>query len=416
MSEPPPSPYGSARDLPSYQEMSRQIHGIRLLTKPLTPEVQAGVTMARQQLEHLFDVVDRFYERLGPRHWIYHEWLNPETVEEVLSQTKTGEEAEQRLIELYRDKVKAGFWTRRLQSVDGLRERFHQIERAREHYEADRFDSTVLHLITVMDGFVNDFDPGRRRGLSARKPEEMVAWDSVVGHHMGLTHALKTYDKTIKKRKDEEVWELHRHGIVHGTITRFDNVVVATKAWNMLFAVVDWAEATTKSRQPEEPVRTIEELARELIEKVRETSRLRKRLDQWKPTRVTAADHDFDEFEVHALTTEFLNTWRDENFGGMARFPSRRFEKGLSDKQIAGRLRGLFEHTHLTAFQVTELENDTPTSWLARGSATVDGQTQPFELRWTITEPDGTPAFDSDSARPYLVYCDPYSLWIRPTG
>ncbi len=79
----------------------------------------------------------------------------------------------------------------------------------------------------------------------------MTAWDSVVGHHMGLTNALTAYDKTIKKRVDEEVSELHRHGIVHGTITRFDNVVVATKAWNMLFALADWAAATRKARQPE---------------------------------------------------------------------------------------------------------------------------------------------------------------------
>ena len=81
----------------------------------------------------------------------------------------------------------------------------------------------------------------------------MTAWDSVVGHHLGLTNALKAYKKTFKKRVDEEVYDLHRHGIVHGTITRFDNVVVATKAWNMLFAVVDWAAATGKARQPEAP-------------------------------------------------------------------------------------------------------------------------------------------------------------------
>ena len=211
----------------------------------------------------------------------------------------------------------------------------------------------------------------------------------------------------MKKRVDEEVYELHRHGIVHGSITRFDNVVVATKAWNMLFAVVDWSEATTKSRQPEEPEPTLGEVFRTMGE----NRRVRKKLDEWEASRLSVYDVSFDDHEMHVLTVEFLIAWRNQDFGAMARFPSRRFTyDGLSDKQIAGQLRDMFEHSPLTEFEVTELENDTPSSWLARGSATVDGQTQAFELRWTITEADGTPAFDSDSAQPYLVYCDPYSF------
>lgn len=58
-------------------------------------------------------------------------------------------------------------------------------------------------LISVMDGFINDFEPGKRKGLVAREISEMVAWDSVTGHHMGLTNALKPFLKTIKRRVDE---------------------------------------------------------------------------------------------------------------------------------------------------------------------------------------------------------------------
>jgi hypothetical protein len=51
------------------------------------------------------------------------------------------------------------------------------------------------------------------------------------------------------------VFDVYRHGIVHGTVSRFDNVVVATKAWKMLFAVADWAAATTKAQRPPKRVR-----------------------------------------------------------------------------------------------------------------------------------------------------------------
>ena len=255
--EPTPSPYGSARDLPSYREMASQIEGGKLLTGFIAREQRSELLKVEQQLSHLAAVVDRFYERLGPRNWIFHESLAVSAVEAILDQTGTGEEAEQRFIELYRDRDNATFWIRRLRGIEGLRERAHQIERAREHYDADQFDSAALQLIAVMDGFVNDFEPDQRRGLASRDPDTMTAWDSVVGHHLGLTNALKPFDETIKKRVDEEVYELHRHGIVHGTITRFNNVVVATKAWNMLFALVDWAAATRKAHQPEEPKPTV---------------------------------------------------------------------------------------------------------------------------------------------------------------
>ena len=223
------SPYGSARDLPSYQEMARQIQGGKLLTRFIARNQRSGLLEVERQLNHLVAVVDRFYDRLGSRNWIFHEFLPVSNVEAILDQTATSEEAEQRLIEIYRDEDKLTFWTRRLYSVEGLRERSHQIERARGHYCADHFDSAAFHLIAVMDGLVNDFEPDRRHGLASRDPDAMTAWDSVVGHHLGLTNALKAYDKTIKKRIDEEVYELHRHGIVHGTVTRFDNVVVATQ-------------------------------------------------------------------------------------------------------------------------------------------------------------------------------------------
>ena len=406
-----PSPYGSARDLPSYQEMARQLQGGKLLTLVVAREQRSKLLKVEQQMNHLVDVIDRFYERLGPRNWIFHGSLDFEAIETILDETDTAEEAEQRFIELYRDKERTAFWIRHLYGVEGLRERFHQIERARDHYDADHFDSAVLHLIAVMDGFVNDFEPDRRQGVAAREPDDMTAWDSVVGHHMGLTHALKEFDKTIKKRVDEEVYELHRHGIVHGSITRFDNVVVATKAWNMLFALVDWAKATTTSRQPEEPEPTFKELGQQVVE----NARMKAKLTAWESSRLSVSDEGFDAHEMYALTVKFLTAWRDQNFGALARFPSRRFQyKGLSPRHTAGQLRQEFESTILSDFRVAELENTAAAIWLTRGQATVNDVAGTFECRWVIEEAEGTSGYGSDSAQWCLVYCDPYSIW-RPS-
>jgi hypothetical protein len=360
-------------------------------------------------LDHLVAVVDLFYDRLGSRNWIFHELLPISNVETILDQTATSEEAEQRLIEIYRDEEKLGLWTRRLFSVEGLRERSHQIERALGHYFADHFDSAAFHLIAVMDGFVNDFEPDRRHSLASREPDAMTAWDSVVGHHLGLTNALKAYDKTIKKRVDEEVYELHRHGIVHGSITQYDNVAVATKAWNMLFAVVDWATATKKIRQPEPPKTSF----REVIRQMGTNRKIKKELETWKPSRLSVSDVSFEDHEIYALTVQFLTGWRECNFGALARLPSRRLDKRETTLgQMAGRLRGVFKGFTLSEFQVTELENTAPAIWLSRGQATVNDSPGTFECRWTLEEADGGFGYGSDSALWRLVFCDP-TVWRR---
>ena len=312
--------------------MERQIQGGKLLTRFIAWNQRSGFLDIEQRLNNLVTVVDRFYEWLGPRNWIFHDSLNVSAVEAIPIR-RAREEAEQRFIELYRDQGHLAYWIRRLLSVEGLRERAHQIERARKHYFANQFDSTALQLIAVMDGFVNDFEPDQRRDLTSRDPDEMTAWDSMVGHHLGLTNALKAYDKTIKKRVDEEVFELHRHGIVHGTITRFDNVVVATKAWNMLFALVDWAAATRKARQPEAPKRTL----RGIVGQMATTARTKRKLDAWKPSRLLVSDAGFDDHEINELTVEFLTGWCEHNFGALARFPTRQFDKQETTQRTNGR-------------------------------------------------------------------------------
>ena len=403
------SPYGSAGDLPSYQEMAHQIQGGKLLTRFIARNQRSGLLEIERQLNHLVAVVDRFYDRLGPLNWIFHELLPVSNVEAILDQTTTPEEAEQGLIEIYRETDKLAFWTRWLYGVEGLRERSHQIERAREHYFADQFDSAALHLIAVMDGFVNDFEPDRRRGLASRDPDDMTAWDSVVGHHLGLTNALKAYDKTVKKRVDEEVYELHRHGIVHGSITQFDNVIVATKAWNMLFAVVDWATATKKVRQPEAPKTSFREVLRQMAS----TRKTKKELETWKPSRLSVSDVSFKDHEIYTLTVQFLTGWRECNFGALACLPSRRLDKrGTTLGQMAGRLREVFEGFDLSEFRVTDLENTAPAIWLSRGEATVNDSLGTFECRWTVEEADGSFGYGSDSAQWRLVFCAP-TVWRR---
>jgi hypothetical protein len=52
------SPYGSARDLPSFQEMARFVRGAKALTLFVARDKRAELIQAEQRLRELTDIVD----------------------------------------------------------------------------------------------------------------------------------------------------------------------------------------------------------------------------------------------------------------------------------------------------------------------------------------------------------------------
>lgn len=96
-----PEPYRSARDLPSVAEMLEQMRGMKALTLFVGRKHRKGILELERQVEELVSVVDRFYELLGDRHWIFHDRLNVEKVKALLDLPP--DEAEKGLIEMYRD-------------------------------------------------------------------------------------------------------------------------------------------------------------------------------------------------------------------------------------------------------------------------------------------------------------------------
>lgn len=380
-----PTTYGSARDLPSYQELSQQIQGGKLLTLVIAREQRKKLIEVEEQVERLTRIVDDFYDRLGARNWIFHDLLHVDEIERLLAETADAESAEARLIELYRDRDATRWWTMRLRAHEGLRQRLHQIERAREHYDAGLFDSCVLQLIAVMDGFVNDFEPGVRKGLHSREPDDMAAWDSVVGHHMGLTHVMATFTKTIKKRVDDEVFEVYRHGIMHGMVVRFDNVVVATKAWNLLFSVADWATATQRAAAPKEAEPTWRETWASLNRHAAYTKYQR----EFVSSTLDATEPGFESNEIVLLASEFLDAWTHGRWGIVAKFTPPILRGSKSDGQSARHAKETFERYALTKWTIGSMTYDQASTAEIRALATINEQTTQLRFRFVFRTLDG---------------------------
>lgn len=402
----PSQPYGSALDLPSVSEMLEQIRGMKLLTRFVARHVRSDLSRIEAQIKSVADVVDRFYGLLGDRHWIFHDHLNVERVKGLLDES--ADDAERGLVALYKEPETLEQLIRTLTPFAGLRLRMNLIQHARSDFLAGRYYSAVLVLLAVMDGFVNDLDSEQRRGLHAREAEDMTAWDSVVGHHQGLTNAHQTFTRSFKRPSDEPVYELFRHGIVHGVLTNFDNDVVATKAWNRLFAVADWAASRERASVPPEPKPTW----RALFRQIRENEEAKQALASWKPRVAKPTDEGFDSEPVLVGAASFLDAWKSSNYGVMARHLSALVQEDTFG-QTAGRVREEYETTNLGGYSIERLEFEAPAVCEVHASLLVDGENRPGRLRWIRQLADGSPALPNQPGEWKLVLWSPYELINR---
>jgi hypothetical protein len=371
----PATPYGSAQDLPSIAEMLQQLQGMKLLTRVIARGERRKLLEIEASLRRHIQIVDGFYALLGPRHWIFHDSLSISLAESLL--TLPAGEAERRLIDFYRDPEQLGVMVGRLRGFPALRSRWPLIERARTDFADERYNTTVALLLFAMDGFVNDLDPAQRRGLHARDADEMVAWNSIVGHHMGLTSAHQTFTHSFRKTSTEEVVELYRHGIVHGMLVNYDNDVVASKAWNRLFAVADWATSRSKAQASVNARPSV----RATLRRVRENAAAKEAIDAWVPSAISKGDGAFETDAVVARSHAYLESWQRRNFGAMAELLSPLVAEP-NHGRTAGLVRDAFSPEQLDGFAVTRVTYAAPAVAKAEVTLFIEGTELPGALRW----------------------------------
>jgi hypothetical protein len=400
-----PGLYKSALDLPSVSELLEQIRGFKALTLVIARKQRAQVLKLEGDLKQLAKLVDDFYALLGSRNWIFHENLNTEQMTAVVR--LSADEAELRLIDFYKDSEQLDFMIRTLCRFPQLLDRMALIERAQKDYEEGRYYATVLVLITIMDGFVNDIETARRRGLHARTEDEMAAWDSVVGHHLGLASAHKTFTKRFSKTSDEEVYELYRNGIMHGMLLNYDNPVVATKAWNRLFAAADWATSREKQEIPPEPKPKWNELFRQ----IGDNQKTKKALEEWRPRVATEAEAGFTNEPLYLVAVDYLAAWQTSNYGRMAQLlSSLARDDDESDSKTAGMVREQSAGFELSGFGISKLNFEAPAICEIDISLVLGDQTKPARMRWIREGEDGMSVAPNQPGEWRLIFWGPMAM------
>lgn len=404
-----PTAYGSAHDLPSSVEMREMLASMKSLGVFSGREQRHKLAALEARRKEMFDVIDQYYDVLGARHWIFTDTLPIDEIGTLLADASE-EEAEAGLMRIIAERLGSDYWQMGLLGHDEICVRRTNLARARQHYVDRQWDSSALLVVTVMDGFVNDIEPAVRRGLYAREPGETVAWDSVVGHHKGLTAVMPVFLKPCYRREDEEVFEVHRHGMVHGTIVNYNNQVVATKAWNMLYAVVDWATAKRRAAKPPEPKPTWKGTQR-LLAQHAEEKRYRENFKSWE---AGSTDAGFWDLPVVRQATSFLDAWRARRWGLVAgSLPSIAMQREWTSGRKALFAKEVYEHVPLTSFEITSASFPLAGSASVQGTATIEDRSGRFEIRWLAEGADGEHAKPEDEGAHWVLAVFPPHSFMK---
>jgi hypothetical protein len=382
--------------------MQQQIKGFRMFRFLIPKDKRPDIKELEHQLRYLGDTADRFYHVLGSRNWIFHDSLSVDRIAAILDGSSTPQDAERQLIEYYMDPDDPQFLLRPPGAFPGLRKRMHLIQHARDDYFAGRYYACVLVLLTVMDGFVNEFETVRR-GLHARDAEELDAFDAVVGHHMGLTNAHKTFRKMKGSTSEEPVYDLYRNGILHGMLLNYDNEVVATKAWNRLFAIVDWAKAREREKEPPKPQPTW----RELLSQLADNERQKKALEAWTPQTLVPTDEGFESHATYKACEQFLSYWIRRNYGGIAGLVMKQIHDAYG-RSMPRQINSGYSPYRLSRYDIRRLEHSAAAIRTVQVALTFEGgEEKTAELRWIYESDKGDPVAPTEDGNWHLVLWEP---------
>lgn len=404
-------PYGSMEDLPSVIEARQMLLGMRLLGWVGGREVRTQARELRASLDEITGVVDLFCSKLGDRGWIFHDDLNLSAMSEI-SSSPDPDIAEQRLIAYYMSGDHLQWSLRRLGHHAAMRPRLTLAQRALDDYQERRFYSCVLVLLSVLDGFVNDFEPARRRGLHARESEEMSAWDKAAVHHRGLANAIRTFNQRVSRLDSSEQFELRRHGLVHGMLPNFDNPIIATKAWNLLFAVSDWADGEVARLTPKQDEPTLSETLRRYVD----FKNLKRKSDAFSPYEVSGSDLAATDLREHVAASEFLVSWAKRRWGPVGGFFIRFGDQPREVGKQARKAKSLYEGNPLESWSITRVRRATSSLTFVDVNLVVDGVSRQGTIRFVLCDENNRVELDPDAGRWFIAPYYPDSFWTHRSG
>lgn len=349
--------------LPTLKNLRKVAQSLSILSALFgSKEAKKEVAFVKEELARIVDIVGGFYNLLGDRNWIFSDYLNLNRMEAV-SRAATAEEAEAELINYLQEQGVLTTMLQRLNKYPDMRPRLPLLEKAANDFLEHRYYSSVLVVVSMADGFVNDVHKSQRKGLHARLPNEMATEDSVATIPVGLPSFQETFNQTVCSRIETEAHEVMRNGLVHGMLTNYDNAYIAGKAWCMLFAVCDWAD--DKFRNQKQNEQGIVDSAKYFLGAFKDVARIKqenaeaeKYLDEWIPHTICFNDPEENDKSAIEDIQSFFESWKLENYGRLSTYLPNPTHK--SGGQMAGEARMIFSEHPVQNYSIERIERTAP--------------------------------------------------------
>jgi len=325
-------------------------------------EVLKQVDDLAKQSEELTSIPDDFNSLFASMGWIMYDRMNMELAKKAIQLGKSGnlDEAEKILIEYYSpEEIESELRT--MIAVEAFRNRMPLAQKALADLKEGRYYSTILVVLSLLDGMVNEI---QQKGFFAQDVD-LTAWDSVAAHSKGLQKLTTVFSLSRRKTRTESITVPYRNGIVHGMDLGYDNKIVAIKSWVALFATRDWAVKAEK-KQLEAPSPKPEKTWKELLQQMQDLERDKKALANWKPRNTNIGTNippfgestDYDGNSPERKLAEFLNHWKTNNYGYMAKCISTKI--GHPIKELPLRVREEYHGKQLKSWEFQEIKDESP--------------------------------------------------------
>lgn len=346
--------------------------------------LQKVSNLEKDLAEHVA-IIDHFTATFSEVGWIMFDNMNMQIADRAVAAARaTGVEAgEQVLVDYYKEDV-LKFHLQMMSGIKAFKPRSELAQKAARDFVSGRYYASVLVVLTLMDGLVNELHE-KRRGFFA-EGTELNAWDSIAAQECGLGTLIRLFGKGRYKTTSDDLRIPFRNGIIHGTDLGYDNPLVAAKLWAAFFAVGDWARRV-ESGLTEPPSAKVEPSLRDVLEQHEKNRAEFEQLEQWIP-RGNGQDIDV-EFPLQPGTPEsvaadYLQLWEKKNYGFMAKHHCHFWHRG--DEKVVKNLREELRNFVLTDFQIVKVCDAAPaiSEVTARCLIAEDGEPNTVEQRFRM--------------------------------
>ncbi len=354
-------------ELPSIEKMLKEIKIMSLFKFLMPPEQRKLFNETKVGIQKMIDEAIKFNERFSDFGWCLYDYMNPKVVEKANKafDDEGIEAAEKLLIEYYKTDVK-DIVHKIKNSSNAFLIRSHLIEQFLNDHFSERYYSSVLLALVIIDGAVNDFT--KEKGFFA-EGTNVDAWDCLVGCSDGLAKLKTIFNKSRTTTNLEKITLPYRNGILYGRDLNYANEYVSCKCLALMLCVADWMKKKNSEERRKEKFdrENNPPPVSESLKKYEQAKIAQKEIHEWTAKTITIGIDipetgevdDYENCQYVKPVVEMIYAWKNKNYGKLAQCLEGRYGKGHSLKVQAGECRKMFCNKELQSFKIIDVVEET---------------------------------------------------------